>query len=235
VRDYYKIHYIHSGKGVFRAGGQTYFLSRGQGFLICPDMLAFYRADDLDPWSYSWVAFNGMQVEYYLKRSHLSQTNPIFFSDQEEHIQNCFLEMFRANEQELNKELRMLGALYSFLSVVLDASPVSENNSDAKGHYVGKALEFIEMNYARSISVEDIACDLRLSRKYVSKLFKESVGLSPQQYIVQYRMTRACTLLKDSQLAISEVAVSVGYADALLFSRMFRRVKGVSPSQFRQQ
>lgn len=235
VRDYYKIHYIHSGKGIFQAEGRTYALGRGQGFLICPGVLSYYRADMGDPWSYSWVAFNGMQVEYHLKRSRLSQSEPIFFSDREDAIQACFLEMFRANEQGSNKELRMLGALYSFLAIILSADTPFADTESLREHRVRKALEYIEMTYALGITVEGLASELNLDRKYVSKLFKDAVGLSPKQYIVRYRMRKACELLTNPRLAVSEVSTSVGYVDPLLFSRIFKNVVGVSPSEYRKQ
>lgn len=235
VRDYYKIHYIHSGKGLFRAEDQTYHLARGQGFLITPGMLAYYRADSAEPWSYSWVAFNGMQVEYHLNRSHLSAAQPIFYSDQEERIQACFLEMFRANEQGANKELRMLGALYAFLSIILNAESPFVDTESMREQRVRKALEYIEMTYAMEISVEGLAGELNLDRKYLSRIFKQAVGMTPKQYIVHYRMRKACELLTNPRLAISEVSTSVGYVDPLLFSRMFKSTVGLSPSDYRKQ
>jgi AraC-like DNA-binding protein len=235
IRDYYKIHYIHSGSGLFRAEGKEYRLEQGQGFLITPGMLAYYRADKETPWSYSWVAFNGVQVEYHLKRSRLSAEEPIFSSDQGERIQDCFVEMFNADKEGTNKELRMLGALYTFLSVVLAADSPFADTEDLRQHRVRKALEYIEMNYAQSVSVQTIADELNLDRKYMSRLFKEAVGITPMQYIVRYRMQKACDLLENPRLAISEVSTSVGYVDPLLFSRMFRSTVGVSPREYRKQ
>ncbi len=235
IRDYYKIHYIHSGSGIFRAEDKTYHLEQGQGFLITPGMLAYYRADIERPWSYSWVAFNGVQVEYHLKRSRLSAEEPIFYSDQEERIQDCFLEMFNADKEGTNKELRMLGALYTFLSVVLDSETPFADTEDLRQHRVRRVLDYIEMNYAQSVSVQSIADELNLDRKYMSRLFKAAVGITPIQYIVRYRMQKARDLLENPRLAVSEVSTSVGYVDPLLFSRMFHNVVGVSPSQYRKQ
>ncbi|WP_159887745.1 AraC family transcriptional regulator [Paenibacillus puerhi] len=234
VREYYKIHYIHSGKGVLCTGGKTYCLSSGQGFLVRPDMLTYYRADEEDPWTYSWVAFNGLQVEYYLKRSHLSQEQPVFETDQDEFIQNCFMDMFKATEQGLNKELRLLGAFYSFLSVILNADSAIKATDNVRGQYVEQAMAIIEQNYANNLQIEQLASKLKLNRKYLSKIFKDTVGVTPQQYSLQYRMNRACELLKNPLLSISEVSSSIGYKDPLLFSRMFKRIMAVSPSQYRK-
>lgn len=238
VREYYKVHYIHSGKGVMRTGGRTYYLSAGQGFLVIPGLLTFYRADDEDPWTYSWVAFNGLQVEYYLKRSHLSAEQPVFETEQDEYIQNCFMDMFKATAEEgqgINKELKLLGSFYSFLSVILNADRVTASTGGMQGRYVEQALELIEQQYASNLTIEELAVHLKLNRKYLSKIFKDTVGVSPQQYSMQYRMNRACELLKNPLLSISEVSAAIGYKDPLLFSRMFKQVMLMAPSQYRKE
>ncbi|XID95046.1 AraC family transcriptional regulator [Paenibacillaceae bacterium WGS1546] len=235
VRDYYKIHYIHSGQGMFRTGGKSYALGKGQGFLISPEKLSYYRADETDPWTYSWVAFNGIQVEYYLKKSHLSDDQPIFATDQDEYIQDCFLEMFKATEHNLTNELRLLGALYSFLSIILDPASMPVASQNAKGQYVEQAIEFIEQNYATDLKIEGLAERLRINRKYLSKIFKDTTGLTPQQYFLQSRMNRASELIQKSTLSMSEIASSVGYKDPFLFSRMYKKITGVSPRDYRKK
>lgn len=230
VRNYYKIHYIHSGKGEFRTGGKSYRLGKGQGFLITPENLSYYRADGDDPWTYSWVAFNGMQVEYYLKRSLLSDEQPVFSSDRDEYIQACFLEMFKATQHTLTDELRLLGALYSFLSVILDPASVPAGSTGAKGQYVEQTIAFIEQEYATDLTVGQLAERLKINRKYLSKIFKDATGITPQQYIIMYRMNRAGELIRKSALSMSEIACSVGYNDPFQFSRMFKKVMGEAPA-----
>lgn len=237
VRDYYKIHYIHSGKGIYSAQGQTCRLEAGQGFLIFPEALSYYCADKEDPWTYSWVAFNGLQVEQYLKQSSLSAENPIFTArHQEEYIRNCFLEMFRADEPGFNRELRLQGALYSFLSAILSPDHRgARSREDMQAHYIGRAVELIQQNYAANIHIETIARTLGLNRKYLSKIFKLEMGVTPQQYLIQFRMNRACELLQNPMLTIGEIAASVGYQDQLLFSKIFKRTLSASPREYRQR
>lgn len=239
IRDHYKIHYIHSGRGVFRMNGATYTLSAGQGFLIVPDQLAYYKADEADPWSYSWVAFNGLYAEPYMNRAGLSAANPVFACGPalDASIARCFRHMAEARECSASRELRLLGLLYSFLSLVLDASQAGVAGGKAErgtGHYVRQALDFIETNYSDPVSIESLAAELKLSRKYLSRLFKEAVGLPPQDYLIRYRMRKACELMGNPELGIGEISRSVGYSDPLLFSRMFKKLIGASPSLYRK-
>ena len=80
-KPHYLIHYVLSGKGVFRFHDKEYRLEAGYGFLIQPNELAFYQADEKEPWSYLWVGFAGSRAEEYLTSMGLSERHPIFACD----------------------------------------------------------------------------------------------------------------------------------------------------------
>jgi AraC-like DNA-binding protein len=239
VKDHYKIHYVNSGKGAFTCGGQTYTLGKGEAFIIHPNIPSYYIADQDEPWTYSWVAFNGIHAELYLKRIQLSHENPIIRcnAEQEVQIQECFNQMFQASHHESSKDMRLLSSLYTFLAIIGDTlEPETTNHiaSNMKEHYINQAMGYIEANYSHSIKIEDLAKELNLNRKYMSKLFKELVGMTPQNYLVRFRMNKACNLMKNTSLHIGEIALSVGYPDQLLFSRMFKSTIGIAPTQYRK-
>ena len=90
------------------------------------------------------------------------------------------------------------------------------------------------MNYARKISIADLAAHIGLDRSYFGQLFRQATGLAPRQYLLKLRMAKACQLMGHSDLPVSTIARSVGYDDPLLFSRMFRKEMGCSPSGHRK-
>ena len=77
VRDYFIIHFVHEGKGSFFCGEKSYTLSGGDCFLITPGEITSYRADRLNPWKYSWVAFLGEDIEKALCNAGLSPASPV--------------------------------------------------------------------------------------------------------------------------------------------------------------
>jgi hypothetical protein len=83
------------------------------------------------------------------------------------------------------------------------------------------------------ISIEEIADASGLNRSYFSRLFKETFGQPPQQFLIQYRLTKAAELLKNTRISVAEVGRSVGYDNQLHFSRAFRSIFGVPPSEYR--
>lgn len=97
-----------------------------------------------------------------------------------------------------------------------------------------EALRYIEANYAHSVNIQVIADHLNIERTYLYRLFKDITGVSPQEYLLDYRIRRACSLLKETDLPVSDIARSVGYGDALYFSRLFKQKKGSPPSEYRK-
>ena len=67
VKQHYKLHYVHSGEGWLRSNGREYHITAGQLFACFPGETVFYRADAAQPWEYSWVAFDGLNAEQYLR------------------------------------------------------------------------------------------------------------------------------------------------------------------------
>ena len=104
-----------------------------------------------------------------------------------------------------------------------------------KNYYVMEAVSFIEQNYSRSITVEDIAAFCNLNRNYLGKLFREGTGQTLQHVLMYYRMNRASELLKFSDMNINEIGKLCGYPNQLHFSRAFKTIFGLSPSPWREQ
>lgn len=236
VKDHYKIHYVHSGKGIFKIGEETYTIKAGQCFLICPDIVSYYEADKEDPWTYYWVAFNGLNVHSYLDRAGLTPEYPVASCSNDDIIIDCFSRMFEGSKTSASGDLRLLSSLYEFLSIIIDefaGKTYADKSTKKDNFYITKAIEWFEINYSSSVSISEIANYIGLNRKYFSRLFKESVGMSPQNFLINFRLNKACDLMKNSYLSIGEISRSVGYEDQLLFSRTFKKFKGVSPNQFR--
>jgi len=235
IREMYKIHFVHRGRGVVRVAGNVYPLAAGQAFLIYPNFVIQYEADREEPWTYSYCAFYGTRVEELLRRTALTPEQPVFPMDLQV-MPGLYEQLTEALTYELNRDLRLNSALYRFLAALTEAAPAGPSGSGTvRRHqaYIHRALEFVHAHYAEPISIASLAADLGLDRKYLSSIFKEATGTPPQRYLVEYRMRKACEMLRGSGFAVGEIARSVGYEDALLFSKMFKRFSGVSPSEYR--
>ena len=98
---------------------------------------------------------------------------------------------------------------------------------------LNRALEYIQANLDGEIHLEDLGRAAGLSPFHFAKLFKQSTGSTPHQYVVQRRLERATELLRSTEVNLSEVALECGFADQSHFANVFRRFVGVTPSQYR--
>ncbi|WP_342564894.1 AraC family transcriptional regulator [Paenibacillus sp. FSL R7-0345] len=235
VRSHYLLHYVLDGEGFFEVGGARYELRKGQGFLIYPDIVTYYQAETANPWSYCWFGFDGTSAEPLLKQAGLSKSSPIFCYDRDNRIEQSLQMMIESRGLGKAQETKLTGLLYLLLSLLIESGPVtsSENMESRTEIYVEKVRNFIEMNYPYKITVEDIARFIGLNRSYLCLLFKQNMQLSIQEYLIRHRMNKACEMMANAELSIADISRSVGYNDALLFSKMFKKVKGSSPKHYR--
>ena len=234
VRDHYLIHYISSGKGVFTCNREEYALRTGDLFLIQPGQLVSYRADADDPWEYCWVGFNGADAKRLVSLTGFSSEMPIFHTADAEETGNCIRRIAMASDRGIAADAEMVGYLYLVLAHLmrLGGHPMTD---DTHRDYLDNAIRFIQYNYAGNIGIVDIARYAGISRSQLYREFMRNFGTSPQQFLQTHRINQACGLLTNPALSVAEVAGSVGYNDPLYFSRVFRQIKGCSPSQYRQQ
>lgn len=235
LKPYYLIHYILSGKGKLSMGEAVYPLEAGYGFLITPEELVFYQSDSEEPWTYVWVGFSGANAEEYVRTIGLSASHPVFKSERSDELYRIVKDMMEHNTFGIANDLRRNGQLGIFLSVIAEGVPVAEKNENDRANiYVRKAVEFIQGNYCNPIKVTDVAEYVCINRSYLYTLFQNSLGLSPQQFLTAFRITKATELLQLTTLSVESVALSCGYQDPIVFSKAFRQVKKMSPSSYRK-
>lgn len=238
VKDHYKILFIHEGKGSYQINGCTYALKKGQGFMVFPDTICQMKADEHEPWVYSWIAFQGTSVDRLLAQVNLSKASPHFQFAPAGWFDPWLDQFTDAQALEKNSGLIVHSLLYRLIAEWIDMLTAPNQTGylpKAKEVYVSKAIEYIKMNYYNKVSISELAKLIGIDRIYLSSLFKEVEQLSPQMYLLHYRMDKACDLMNNQQLSISDISHSVGYSDPLLFSKMFKKVKGVSPSHYRKK
>lgn len=227
VRSNYLIHYIHKGSGTYSVHGKVYNLKANDVFIIFPDEITYYVANEDDPWEYSWVEFNGTAVSKYLSATAFTPDAPIMYNVPagEAHI----LEL---SQTEPNNPYDITGILYRFLGTLVSDKPKSGSMAD---EYVKAAISYIHtFYYNRSINVEEISDYVGIDRSYLYRLFKEKMGVSPKKYIMEYKLKTAAKLLKETNLSVGQVALSTGFDDQLYFSTAFRSYYGVAPTKYRK-
>ncbi|MDK0873989.1 AraC family transcriptional regulator [Clostridium perfringens] len=230
------IHYVTKGYGTFKFNGKVYNLKQGDIFILLKGMQVEYVASIDDSWEYYWIGFSGSNANEYLNRT--SITNSCVANCEE----NSKIPQIILNMCEISKtynpsrsdDILLLKELYSLLYALIEEFPKPFEYKDKELHtYIQDALNFINSNYMHSITVQEIADYVNLSRSYLYKMFIKNLGISPQRYLINLRMYKATLLLKGTKFPIGEVANSVGYSDSLLFSKTFSKHFSMSPLNYR--
>lgn len=237
VRNHYLIHFILKGKGCYIVENKKYNLTQNQGFLICPDTLTYYEADKTNPWTYIWIGFNGLKAKSYLENADLNRENLIFNYVKKPNALKLYIdEILKLKNINFEDELKREGLLYLFLAELVGNTEYQKEKVEKQTDiYIKKAIEYIEHNYIEDIKITDIANFIGVNRSYLFTVFKKSLNISPQEFLLNYRMEKAYVLLNNDKLSISDIARSVGYRDPLNFSKMFKKINGVSPKAYREK
>lgn len=235
VRDHYLIHYIISGKGSYQVNGNTYFLTAGDCFLVYPNVEVIYQADSADPWEYAWVGFTGSDAATILHAADFSRTDPcLFHVPYGEDVKRQILHIYDARGNGFEHAVEMTGRLYTMLAIFMHGAKKDTSQNTANS-YVQKGIEYITANYSYPITVEDIAEYVGLSRSHLFRSFESVLGVSPKEYLTDFRIRQSCYLLKNTSLSVTAIANSVGFDNSLYFSKTFHRKKGMPPKEYRRQ
>lgn len=215
---------------------QTYRIHSGQGFLIFPNQITTYIADRDYPWEYVWLEFDGLRVKEAVEIAGFSKDKPVYhatFKDKRETMADEMLYIVRHAD---SSPFHLIGHLYLFLDAFTHSTnhAMEPSGNRMQDYYIREAIAFVEQNFQKDISVEDIAKNCGINRSYFGKIFKEQMGKSPQEFLLNYRMVKAAELLKLTHLSIGDIGKAVSYENQLHFSRAFKNVYEVSPREWRK-
>lgn len=216
VRKYTLLHYVLSGKGTLYARGGSYPVTAGQAFLILPGEITTYTADTADPWHYRWIGFDGALAERF------SQLPPVFSLQSD-----LFPRLWQLGEDASVAEYRLASALFTLYADLLEA----KTNTNP---HVARVVDYIRSSYMQPIRIQQIAAELNLDRRYLSRLFRENMGLSIQDFLVSVRMEEAKQLLQNGH-SVNDSARLAGYEDASNFSKMFKNYYGHPPAAMKHK
>ena len=230
------IHYISKGYGTFKINDEVYNLKQGDIFILLKGMNVEYIASMGEPWEYYWIGFSGSKANECLKRTAIIESYAASCKEDSKipHIILNMCEISKTYNPSCSDDILLLKELYSLLYTLIEEFPRPFEYKDKELHaYIQEAINFINSNYMNSITVNEIANHVNLSRSYLYKVFIKNLKISPQKYLINLRMYKATLLLKNTKIPIGEVASKVGYSDSLLFSKTFSKYFSMSPLSYR--
>lgn len=222
--------------------GECDFLCRGSAYPV--------REGDL-------MVVNGSEIHSFETRGAITFFSillyPAFFADidfdgvmidnlvsGDEHVRECFDDIHSAYmSKESMSDMMLKSHTYRLVAHLAKKYRRGDNSApsldSAKLSRLNTVIEYISTNYGEKITTSQLASMLYLSEPHFCRFFKSAVGKSATEYINQYRVEKAAILLANTSESIGRVGSIVGFEDINYFSRVFKRVKGVTPREYRKK
>ena len=217
-------------KGIIEVEGRKYHLGRSDAFCIPRHKRHRYYADEKEPWSILWVHFKGESISYYP----VQECRVIHLSSRasDNRMMVLFKLLFRVLERNytLGNFIYISQVLALILSEIYFREKMDESTTSDR--HVTQVVRYMYQNLNKNLTLSDISREVELSKSYLNAIFKAQTGKSPVEFFIHLKMQEACKLLKSGQMYVYEAAAALGYEDQYYFSRIFKKVVGVSPRDY---
>ena len=204
--------------------------------MVPPHVSFQYHSEPIDDcFEIYWIHFSGSHAGRYLEDCGLSGSYFYPTRRMEElivSIQTMTRELTFRQPNFENVTQSQLMYVLALTSRYYVSDKYATKNIDSR---MQKVMEYIYLWYAKDLSLNELAEVASLSVSRFSSLFKQTFGLYPLQYIINYRIKRACDLLRHTEYSITTIAEMVGFEDPLYFSRVFKKQMNVNPTLYRQK
>ncbi len=232
----YILIYCRDGKGEVIIRNKEYKME-ADDFIIIPIKTPHsYTADEKDPWSIYWVHFKGTVSDKIA--SNIEKKNGLkgVIRFKERNIE-LFNEMYTQLEKGYSNDNLMCAnmCLWHFFATFLFNDKYDISGKLSNKDSIDLAIDFLSKHTHSILSLEEIACEVNLSASHFSYLFKKKTGFSPMEYFNHLKVQKACQYLLFTKLRIKEISQEVGIEDQYYFSRMFTKVMGLPPNEYREK
>ena len=235
----YILLYCTEGNGWIENGENNFKLSSGEAIILPKAKPHTYGSNPKSPWSIYWIHFEGLLAPYFSK----DLERPLLINPGKDSRIGDRLELFediftilKNGYSKFNLDYSVT-VLFHFLGSLkyMNAFRCSLSERQSKREMTEDAIHFMRENLQNPLKLKEIAHYTGLSASHFSMLFKQKTGYTPLSYFNQLRLQSACHQLDFSTLSITQIAKTTGFDDPLYFSRLFSKIMGCSPSNYRKR
>lgn len=229
--------YCTVGNGEIRLNETTYAVPANHFFIIPAGIPHAYHSDEQNPWSIYWIHFSGLKSGNYARFAcqplAIERGKTSRITDRIDLFSEIFRNLDRGFSIEtleyVNLCLPHLLASFTYLSQFRLIKESGEKDP------VAQSINFMLEQLTKKLKLDEIAAETGLSASHFSRLFVNRTGHSPIDYFIQLKVQRSCRLLDNPGWTIADVSREMGFDDQFYFSRVFRKVMGMSPGEYRKR
>jgi AraC-like DNA-binding protein len=229
--------YCVKGTGWCEMDGQRFEVGPGDLLVVPAGVNHAYGAYEKRPWTIHWFHALGDHVPLLCAQLGVTPSHPVAYLGIDAPLIELFQELRLTLEDDYSPPRLLYSAqllTYIFGRMIRRRGENQKELPDA-GQRVLRSVDYIKQHLEEVLEVETLASVTNLSPSHYSTLFRQLMGCSPKNYAIRLRMRRAAQLLETTTFTIQTIARMLGYNDALYFSRSFRLIHEISPSEFRRK
>lgn len=229
--------YCANGLGWCEIQGRYHSVQSGDVLVIPPNIDHVYAADEGDPWSIHWLHAQGNLLDAFLRELDVTADRPVIRVGEDAQLFALFEELM-GNLEHGYTTLQLIYAsqtLAHLLAAMIRDHRGGHHEQPGGHQRIAQTITYMRQHLDKPMSLDAFAGVANLSRSRYTALFKVQTGYTPIDYFMRLRIHRACQLLDTTNQSVKVIAASVGYDDPLYFSRVFRSVTEVSPTEYRDR
>lgn len=229
--------YCLEGSGEVIIKKNKHGIEAGDFFVVPMKTAHTYSANEFTPWTIYWIHFKGNISSSLIDLLNKRINGYKGFIKYNEQSISLFNEMYNQLERGYGKDSLIYAnmCLYHFLSAVIYNYRFDPNDKFSHKDAIDNAIDFISSHISEMLTLEKMAASVNLSPSHFSYSFKKKTGFSPIEYFNHLKVQKACQYLLFTDLRIREIAEELGIDDPYYFSRMFTKVMGISPKNYKEK
>lgn len=221
---------ILNGKGTLSSYDKRFKLIKGYAALVPHGYSVQVKSDTLEPLTAILLKLNGDALKSIISTIERKENGILMNISDDTKIAESAMDILTECSKPYHSDFSILYKFFEFINNL--ELHYSDKKIPSKNAYMARAIEYIEQNYNKNISVESIADLLGIERSYLSRLFKTYKNKSTQNYIIDFRINRAKRLFEEEDMNVSQVSAAVGYTNIYCFSRIFKSRVGIPPKEY---
>lgn len=227
---------ITKGAGTLTYDGTSYSLMAGDcAFIDCKK--AYSHRSSQETWTLRWVHFYGSNMNGIYEKYAQRGGRAVFHPEKPQVFGELLEQLFRiAGSEDYIRDMRICEKLTSLLTLLMAESwhPEDKVRVGAKRQSLLHVKDYLDQNYRERITLDDLAGRFFINKFYLARIFKDQFGVSINSYLSQVRITHAKRLLRFSDLTVEQVGHQCGIDEPAYFARVFKKVEGITPREFRR-
>lgn len=243
--DFVSLVYVLSGECTYKINNELYRVKKGDLMIFNPEVYHGKMFEAKEEILEFQTGFNNLFIENIKTSDFLPASASPFIALSKydiEFYKYCTEILLVHERHEVGFELILKTEIMKLIVLILKAINIDEAEevkdyvnieSYDKMSIVSSIITYIEDNYMHTISLEKISKNMYLSPVYISKIFKESTGDSPINFLIKKRLSKAVELISNGNISIKSISNAVGYNDAYYFSKLFKKYYGCPPSKYK--